>query len=164
MNSNNILYQIKSLEKSIMKYFIKKDGLNKENLSFEIASEPAITPTQMQILEYILKNSDKEIYQKDLEEILNLTRATVSGVLQTMERNGLIERIISVEDTRTKKIILTSKTKDVFLNGQKKMQEIENFIIKDISNEDLEIFSKVIKVMKNNVSKLQGREENIKHD
>ena len=32
------------------------------------------TPTQIQIIEYLVKNHDKEVFQKDLEDVLNLRR------------------------------------------------------------------------------------------
>ena len=97
MKEERMLYQIKSLEKLIFRALIKeKDDIE----------ELSPTPTQMQILEYILEHKNGEIFQKDLEDILNLRRATVSGVLQTMERNNLIKRVSYLNDARIKKIIL----------------------------------------------------------
>ena len=102
MNDNKVLYEIKSLEKMLVRELINNSDIkDKENL--------LPTPTQCQIIEYILNNKNKDIYQKDLEKVLNLRRATVSGVLHTMEKNGLIKRVTDESDTRTKKIILNKK-------------------------------------------------------
>ena len=38
------------------------------------------------IIEYILDTDNKEVNQNELENVLKLRRATVSGVLQTMEK------------------------------------------------------------------------------
>lgn len=119
------------------------------------------TPTQCQIIEYILNNKNKDIYQKDLEKVLNLRRATVSGVLHTMEKNGLIKRVTDESDTRTKKIILNEKIPERFNEYSKKIKKIENNIIKDISDKDLEIFLKVISQMKESIKKKEG---NLKYD
>lgn len=143
MKNRRVLYQIKSLEKSLLRH-------NKEK-SIE---EKEITPTQMEILLYIFKNEEKDIYQKDLENILNLRRATVSGVLQTMEKNNLITRVTDAEDTRTKKIILNEETKKIFLKHLKQFDEIEKVIVDGISEEELKVFFEVIQKMKNNVEKL----------
>lgn len=151
MDKSSVLYQIKSLENLIARNFINNDKeLCKREIEVKKVTIP--TSTQMQIIEYILKNIDKEVYQKDLEEILNLRRATVSGVLQTMEKNGLIERVTDDIDTRTKKIILNEKAKELFIKGQTKIKEIEKIAIKGIPEEELEIFSNVISKMKNNIS------------
>lgn len=143
MKNRRVLYQIKSLEKSILRHNKEKSIKDKE-----------ITTTQMEILLYIFKNEDKDIYQKELENVLNLRRATVSGVLQTMEKNNLITRITDAEDTRTKKIILNEETRNIFLRHLKQFDEIEKVIVDGISEKELEVFFEVIQKMKNNVEKL----------
>ena len=154
MNDNKVLYEIKSLEKMLVRELINNSDIkDKENL--------LPTPTQCQIIEYILNNKNKDIYQKDLEKVLNLRRATVSGVLHTMEKNGLIKRVTDESDTRTKKIILNEKIPERFNEYSKKIKKIENNIIKDISDKDLEIFLKVISQMKESIRKKEG---NLKYD
>ena len=118
-----------------------------------------MTPTQMQIIEYILEHDGSCVYQKDLENILKLRRATVSGVLQTMEKNGFIERVIDKNDTRVKKIILNKKTSKIFYEKLEKIKIIENIIKRDISQEGLDIFFEVILKMQSNI---QREEENEK--
>lgn len=139
----DVLYQLKSLEKMIFRLIIKDN--DKKN--FELIP----TPTQMEILEYVLEHNNENIYQKDLENVLNLRRATVSGVLQTMEKNNLIERITDSIDTRTKRIILTEKSKEVFAERKKNIEDIEKIITENISKEDLEVFFKVTETMKKNI-------------
>ena len=154
MNDNKVLYEIKSLEKMLVRELINNSDIKDiENL--------LPTPTQCQIIEYILNNKNKDIYQKDLEKVLNLRRATVSGVLHTMEKNGLIKRVTDESDTRTKKIILNEKIPERFNEYSKKIKKIENNIIKDISDKDLEIFLKVISQMKESIKKKEG---NLKYD
>ena len=154
MNDNKVLYEIKSLEKMLVRELINNSDIkDKENL--------LPTPTQCQIIEYILNNKNKDIYQKDLEKVLNLRRATVSAVLHTMEKNGLIKRVTDESDTRTKKIILNEKIPERFNEYSKKIKKIENNIIKDISDKDLEIFLKVISQMKESIKKKEG---NLKYD
>lgn len=150
MEEDKILYQIRSLDKMIYRNICSQE--DKEQV------HKILTPTQMQIIEYILEHGENDIYQKDLENILNLRRATVSGVLQTMEKNHLIERVINKEDTRTKKIILNRTTKKVFYKRLVKIDELEKKIVKNISKEDLTIFFKVILQMKKNIQ-LEQKEE-----
>lgn len=142
MEDNRMLYQIKTLEKIVFRKFIE----NKETERC-----PIVPPTQFQIIEYMINNNMKEVHQRDLENILKLRRATVSGVLQTMEKNGLIKRVTDLEDTRTKKIILQDTAKEMFNKKKKKMQKVEKILIKDISKEELNVFSKVLEKMKNNI-------------
>lgn len=155
MNENRVFHQIKTLERIVFRKFILGNEIQEENLG----SIPKPTLTQMDILMYILEHKDEEIYQKNLEEVLNLRRATVSGVLQTMEKNGLIERITDTQDSRTKKIILNEKTKAIFEQNKTKFNNIEEKLTQGIPKEKLSIFLEVIEMMKNNVER-----ENIKNN
>ena len=143
MEELNILSEIKSLDIMILK---------KMQFDDKVEGRRIPTPTQMQIMEYILKNEDKEIYQKDLENIFHLSRSTVSSVLQTMEKYSLIDRFIDDKDTRTKRIILNKKAKEIFANRKKKFEEIEKKLVKDIKKEELKIFCNVLKKMNKNIS------------
>lgn len=147
MKEERLLYQIKALEKMILRAIIQEDGCIEENFSFH--HHP--TPTQMQIMEYILEHREDEIYQKDLEEVLNLRRATVSGVLQTMEKNGLLMRVTDGKDARTKKVILNPKAEELFLRRENRMKEFERILVKGMKEEELIIFSNVLKQMKENI-------------
>lgn len=157
MEEKRLLFKIKSLEKLIFRTFINDTGC-------EIGEKDFMpTPTQMEIMEYILKSKD-EVYQRDLENILNLRRATVSGVLQTMEKNGLIERVVG-NDARTKKIVLNSKAQILFQERIKEMQMIEEIVVQGITKEEIEVFSNVLDKMKINIKneseKVAKRKETI---
>lgn len=142
IRDDNILFKIKSINKLI----IKKLSYGNSIETFKV------TPTQIEIIEYIL-NSDSKVYQRDLEKILNLSRATVSGVLITMEKNRLIKRVTDENDLRSKQIILNKVAKQEFLKTKEKIIALSKIINKDITLEELEIFSRVIDKMKNNINK-----------
>ena len=130
-----IVYEIKSLDLKILKQVLRCDR--------------EITPTQMRIIGYL--NENEIVYQKDLEKTLNLTRATVSGVLQTMEKNNLITRVSNNCDARLKQIILSEETKTIFEENKRKFDNLEKELIKGISDKELEIFVSVVEKMKNNL-------------
>ena len=147
MNTNSIFYSIKELEKHIIKSIMPNclDG-----------SYGKATPTQIRIIGYILDNPNVDIYQKDLESKLNLSRATISDVLQRMEKKELIRRDINPQDIRSKKIILGDKAKNFFEEKTKDFIKIENIALKDISKEDIENFKKVLNKMIDNIDSEVG--------
>ena len=145
------LYQIKNLEKNIA-LFIAKDSYNCDNFS-------PPTPTQIIIVNYILEHDKENIYQKDLEKNLNLTRATLSGVLKTMEKNGIIKREINNNDARSKKIILSDEMEQRFIESQNRLADVANILTKDIDKEEIEIFKEVLNKMKDNISKYNTDKE-----
>lgn len=150
MKENSIFFQIKAFDKMIFR-MLNNDFECGINTFFDRKSLP--TPTQMQIMHYILDHDGEDVYQRDLEKVLNLRRATVSGVLQTMEKNNLIERVVDSEDTRTKKIILNDKAKSFFLENKDKLKKLEKIALQDISKDDLKVFENVLEKMKENLKK-----------
>ena len=91
------------------------------------------------------------MYTTTLENILQLRRATVSGVLQTMEKNHLIERLVDENDTRSKKIILNPKVISSFEGHFAKIKQMEQIMVEGLTNEEIEVFRKVIGQMKENI-------------
>ena len=112
---------------------------------------PSVTTTQIQIMEYIISRPKKCALQKEFEKVLGLSRATVSSVLITMEKNGLIVRITDNTDTRTKKIVLSSNAQKVFNRFKEKIKKIEDICLKDITEKDLNTFINVLSKMTENL-------------
>lgn len=136
-----ILFKLKDLDKMIVRSLLDQEKL-----------ELLPSPTQMQIIEYII-NSDEEVLQCDLEKAIKLRRATISGVLKTMEKKNLITRVISSKDARVKKIILSDKTKKMYLESKAKLEALEELITSNISDNEINIFLEVINKMQENLMK-----------
>lgn len=134
-----ILFKLKDLDKMIVRSLLDQEKL-----------ELLPSPTQMQIIEYII-NSDEEVLQCDLEKAIKLRRATISGVLKTMEKKNLITRVISSKDARVKKIILSDKTKKMYLESKAKLEALEELITSNISDNKINIFLEVINKMQENL-------------
>ena len=145
MEDKNIFNSIKELEKGIVRKIMIETSHD------EMYSKPSIA--QMQIIKYILKHDGKTIYQRDLEEVFNLRRATISGILKTMEKNNVIIRVCDPNDARGKIVILSDDAKKFFKEKETLFKKIETVLKKDISKEELEIFYKVILKMRDNINR-----------
>lgn len=145
MEDKNIFNSIKELEKGIVRKIMSETSHD------EMYSKPSIA--QMQIIKYILKHDGKTIYQRDLEEVFNLRRATISGILKTMEKNNVIIRVCDPDDARGKIVILSDDAKKFFKEKETLFKKLETVLKKDISKEELEIFYKVILKMRDNINR-----------
>ncbi len=144
----DIYCQIKELEILICRLIHSKNP--------NIIKPPTIT--QARIMKYIFENNSKDIYQKDLEKALNLRRATVSEVLATMERKGLIIRSENPNDARSKKIELAQLDNNKKRQIKEQMQQLEQALTQDISKEELLTFSLVLRKMQNNIKKQYNKQ------
>lgn len=139
----HILFEIKNLQNVIARNIFNDVPLNK------FKTPPSMI--QVEVIFHLLQNKEREVYQKDLETIFKLRRSTISGVLKTLEKRGVIKRIDSKTDARVKRIIITKEAEDLYVKGLEWMEKIEKKATKGIEKEKLEIFLKVLEQMKNNI-------------
>ena len=96
-------------------------------------------------------NKDKIIYQSDIEKEMDLRRSTISGILKTMEKNGLIKREDSKNDTRKKEVSLTDLSTQKHKEMKEKINKFEKEMLKGISLEEEKVFFRVIDKLLNNL-------------
>ena len=53
------------------------------------------------------------VYQRDIEEVFRIKRSSVTSVLQTLEKKGLIYRESVPGDARMKKLVLTDAAREM---------------------------------------------------
>ncbi|MGN1374366.1 MAG: MarR family winged helix-turn-helix transcriptional regulator [Bacilli bacterium] len=110
-----------------------------------------ISPIQVRIVKYLVKQNNRAILQKDMEYIFNIRRSTVSGVIKTMEKNNIIIRENVKDDNKSKEIKLTN---EVYLRANelvRKLRELDLELLKDVNKEDLEVFMRVLKNIQDNL-------------
>lgn len=109
--------------------------------------------TQMLVIKHLIDVGDREVFQKELETVLNARKSTVSGILDTMEKNRIIIRVPSVTGGRGKVVKLSEEAvkykKDIF----NLMEDIDRRLISGIGEEDLKTFYRVVETMKKNITK-----------
>lgn len=142
MENKSIGSEIKKIDNLIMRKIM---DYNKNEFKNNI------TPAQIMIMKYLIKNKDKKIYQKDIEKNLPFRKSTISGVMETMEKNNLIKRMDSQSDARSKIIITTQEAEKIDKKLNKKIKEFDKLLNKNITNEELEIFFKVTKKIQDNL-------------
>lgn len=140
---NSVLFQIKLLQNLIVRNIC--NDMKKHN----IVSPPS--QIQASIIGYLIKNEDKEVYQKDLEGVFKLRRSTISGILKTLEKNCLIKRMDSKKDARVKQIILSEEAKTLYKGADQYLEQLEKKIIANIKEDDLKVFCEVLEKMQQNI-------------
>lgn len=110
-----------------------------------------ISPIQVRIVKYLVKQNNKAILQKDMEYLFNIRRSTVSGVIKTMAKNNIIIRENVKDDNKSKEIKLTE---DVYKRANdlvKELKDLDLELLKDVNKEDLEVFMRVLKNIQDNL-------------
>lgn len=127
----------------------------------ESISSQDLTAKQAMILLVIYDLSKvKDVYAKDIEDAFDMRRATVTGILQLMEKNRIIVREENNIDGRLKSIRLTQKAINLRLKMKKNIQKVESNLLSDLSKEEIETFLKIMEKMSHNLCTKKEEESN----
>ena len=112
-----------------------------------------ITGVQGRILGFISHNSEKrDIFQKDIEEELDVRRSSVTSVLQLMEKKGILERVSVSKDARLKKLVLTEKGKEIQRNVHDHILELDKSLRDELSDEEFDQLVSLIDRLSNKIA------------
>ena len=112
-----------------------------------------ITGVQKWVIGYLSEHEGEDVFQRDLEEEFSIRRSTATGILQLMEKNDLIVRVPVSYDARLKKLVLTQKALDIQYEINREIQAHDKKLRNGISEEELEVFFKVMNKIKRNLGK-----------
>lgn len=138
-------------EKSIGLEIKKITVLMKRKMEKEIGSFQNITGNHSYILGYLYDNSNKDIFQKDIEKIFSIRRSTATEILNIMEKNDLIKRLPCKEDSRKKKIVLTEKGEKIQKETISKINQFEKKLKSNLTQEELTKFFNTLDKIKSNI-------------
>lgn len=111
-----------------------------------------ISGSQARIIGFIRNESlNKDIFQKDLEEYLELRGSSVTSTLQNLEKQGFIKRIPLENDQRLKKLVLTEKA--ITLDDQifENINSIEEESFSNLNQNEKEELSRLLDIILKNV-------------
>lgn len=117
-----------------------------------IVDTDRITGMHSWVIGYLYDNQDKgDIFQRDLEAGFSIRRSTATGILQLMEKNGLIYREPVAYDARLKKLVLTPKAISIHEQVVAEINKTEEDLIKGLTEEELNSFFTIIEKIKKNI-------------
>ncbi len=92
------------------------------------------------LIGFIYENRGRDIYQRDLQQQFSVRRSTMTGILQVMEREGMITRSPVEWDARLKKIELTEKAIARHEQFQRNIKDIEAKLSSGLTPEEKAAF------------------------
>lgn len=103
------------------------------------------------ILGFLYDNSDRDIFQKDVETEFSIARSTVTCIVKLMEKKGYIRREAVASDGRLKKLVLTERGKQIHEQHINHIDILEEQCKRNITPEELHIFLTVAEKLKQNL-------------
>lgn len=109
-----------------------------------------VTSSQMDLLDYLDQKEQKAASQKEIVEYLQMSYATVSGLIKRLETKGYLCRGSFDKDKRANLIMLTSQTGQLFETCSEHMDARDEHLMRDFTQEEKEQFVYLLeKILKN---------------
>ena len=137
-------------EKSLVeKYAAMNRRLERYFDSF-FADSP-ITSIQGLVLDYLFRNRETDVFQKDLEEYLEIKGSSVTSILDNLEKNGYVRREAVDYDGRLKKLAITEKAYAIEEDIVERVNGYMYSLFRGIPEEEREVFYSVLCKMIDNM-------------
>lgn len=106
-----------------------------------------LTSAQIRVLLFISRTEC--VHQKEIEEELLLTRATVSAMVDTLESMGLIVRQKDSSDARAWHIVITGKGLHKLEEAKESTDIVESTMLSVLSDDEKDMYMDVSKKLRN---------------
>ena len=111
-----------------------------------------MTGTNGWIIGYIARNSDRPVYQRDLEREFGITRSTASKVVILMEKKGFIYHESAPHDARLKQLLLTERSQKIVSMMEEDAKRTEKKLTEGFSEEELDMLRSYLERMIKNMT------------
>lgn len=112
-----------------------------------------ITPMHAKIIITLYK-SDVPLCQKDLEGPISCNKSTMSSMISTMEKNGLLTRKVSDTDSRINYLVLTDKGLEMVEFLKEDRLFTEEVMTDGITDEEYTAFMRVVDKIRKNMERI----------
>ena len=109
----------------------------------ESLSKYGITPGQYGVLACLWK--DETLSPKEIATILRVENSTISGVLDRMQKRGLIDRVLNPNNRRSITVKATKEGMALKEPVMKTIDELNDLVLRDFSPQEREEFIGYIK-------------------
>lgn len=129
-------------------YLLMANHIMFQKALFHNIKELDLTLGQPKVLDYLGQNDGA--MQKEIAQGCHIEPASLSTILNGMEKNGLITRNMNKQNRRNIHIFMTEKGKTIYKQIQQEFISIEKKAFHDFSEEQTEQFKQyMIKIYKN---------------
>lgn len=112
---------------------------------------------QGHVLYYLAHHEEEEIFIKDIEHHLKISKSVASNLIKRMEKNGFIVVEASRVDKRKKIVRMSDAAKEKSQKMSDFWGKVRQQLLVGIAEEDLAVFSKVIRQLHHNLERIEQK-------
>lgn len=112
-----------------------------------------INKVQVEILLFVKDNRDTNL--KEINNYFRFNKATITKIIKHLEKEKYVKSVVNKNDRREKMLTITQKGESILPHYIKTFNLWESIILKDISEENIEIARNVLAQMVKNITHIQ---------
>jgi DNA-binding MarR family transcriptional regulator len=130
--------------------FLIHDVSRLRRSAFDRVLKPlSVTRSQWWVLAYLSREDG--MTQSELAEKLDLGKVAIGGLIDRLEKSGLVRRDPDATDRRVNRIFLEPKSKQLIARMRKLNHKLNEQILAGLANDKLEHTAKTLDAMKHNL-------------
>jgi DNA-binding MarR family transcriptional regulator len=118
-------------------FAIRSTAQQMDNTVCEWMADSAATPARFQILTQLWAAKGQGVAQKDIAANMGVTRATVSGLISALERDGLVTSVVADNDRRSQLASLTRKGETIVEKAMETNKALMRKVFTTLSSDEL---------------------------
>lgn len=126
----------KSVKRKDVGIYIKKIAERLQAYADKKGFRHDVTFAQGKVLFFLHTQKDGAATMKSVENYLDVSHATVSGIISRLQEKGYVECERSPEDARAKTVRLTEKENASFAEMKKRRSDMEKMLLKNFTAEE----------------------------
>jgi MarR family transcriptional regulator for hemolysin len=130
--------------------FLIHDASRLRRSAFDRCLKPLnVTRSQWWVLAYLSRKDG--MTQTQLAEVLDLGKVAIGGLLDRLEKSGLVRREADANDRRVNRVLLEPKSKQLVARMRKLDHDLNQRILAGMSDKQLETTAGTLHAMKRNL-------------
>ncbi len=139
-DQNQITYKISYISR------ILKRHIDQETYKY------GLTVEQGRTILYLHAHKDESIHLTDLENVFHLRKSSLTSLINNLEKNGYVNRVLSKSDLRLKRIELTELGEEKVQLLLQSFKDGENKVREGLSEDESSILLDLLNKVSNNVN------------
>ena len=116
-----------------------------------------LTYMQRMIIIFVHYRSRKgDVFQRDLEKAFSIRRSTASGLVQLMEKKGLLFRVPFAGDGRLKRICLTAEAEKLLGQIEENARQMEALLEQGLTKAQIQQLAQLLQRLEDNITCAQS--------
>lgn len=137
-------------------YLIREIAIRMKRIADRQCHNIGLNSQQAQMIDYIYEHQEQGIIQQDLAKRFQRKGASISSMLQGLEKKGYIKRVITPENERQKNIYVLEKGIALITEFERVFSSIETALMAEFEPEEKTMLKKALAKMSTNLIEMEA--------